>query len=124
MFFSNNVPCIQTIIVASLGYILTIFLGHVIVHCILKLCSKPDHVNDLKRAGTIIGILERIFVITFVLLNQYSAIAFIFAAKSIVRFGESKDRKFAEYYLIGTMSSILISMIIGIITTFIVKLVQ
>lgn len=54
----------------------------------------------------IIGIFERFITLTFVLLGQYPAIAFIFAAKSIARFEELKNREFAEYYLIGTFSSI------------------
>lgn len=55
------------------------------------------------------------------LLGQYSAIAFVFAAKSIVRFGETKERKFAEYYLIGTMSSILFALLTGIATAYLRK---
>lgn len=40
----------------------------------------------------------------------------IFAAKSIARFNELKDRKMAEYYLIGTLLSIAFAMIAGIVT--------
>ena len=41
-------------------------------------------------------------------MNQISAIGFIYTAKSIARFKEIEQNKaFAEYYLIGTLFSIL-----------------
>ena len=74
----------------------------------------------MKHAGAAIGILERIFVLTFVLVGQYAAIALIFTAKSIARFEELKDRQFSEYYLIGTLSSILVALAAGILTRILV----
>ena len=46
----------------------------------------------------------------------FKIVVIIFAAKSIARFNELKDRKMAEYYLIGTLLSIAFAMITGIIT--------
>lgn len=60
-------------------------------------------------------------MLTFILFNQYVAISIIVAAKSIARFEELKDRRFAEYYLIGTLSSILFATIIGAITSWILS---
>ena len=87
---------------------------HFIVTLILKHFRLPD--GGLKRAGAVIGILERTFVLTLVLIGEYSSIALIFTAKSIARFEELKDRKFAEYYLIGTLASILCALLVGILT--------
>jgi len=84
------------------------------VTLILRQYPLPD--GGLKRAGALIGILERIFVLTLVLIGEYSSIALIFTAKSIARFEELKKRRFAEYYLIGTLSSILLAMLLGIFT--------
>ena len=44
-----------------------------------------------------------------------TAITVIFAAKSIARFNELKDRKMAEYYLIGTLLSITFALLAGIV---------
>jgi len=44
------------------------------------------------------------------------------AAKSIARFQELKERKFAEYYLIGTLSSILFAMLVGIFASWLLSL--
>jgi hypothetical protein len=87
----------------------------------LKRYTLPEK-EGLKGAGAIIGALERIFTLTFVLKGEYTALALIFSAKSIARFEGLKDRKFAEYYLIGTLSSTLFAMIVGIITLWLLKM--
>ena len=64
--------------------------------------------TSLAGAGKIIGILERLFVFTFILLNTWSAIGFLITAKSVFRFGdltEGKNRQLTEYVLIGTLLS-------------------
>ena len=73
--------------------------------------SEPDQpataVVDSKEynAGRFIGILERILIFFFVLMSQYTAIAFIIAAKGFTRFKDLDQREFAEYVLIGTLLS-------------------
>lgn len=64
--------------------------------------------ESLDDAGKYIGILERILVFVFIVANQWAAVGFLLAAKSIFRFGdltEAKDRKLTEYVLIGTFLS-------------------
>ena len=59
-------------------------------------------------AGSIIGNLERLLAGVFLALNQFSAIALIMTAKSIARYNKiAESPKFAEYYLIGSLYSIL-----------------
>lgn len=73
--------------------------------------SEPDQAGtaivDSKEynAGRFIGILERILIFFFVLVSQYTAIAFIIAAKGFTRFKDLDQREFAEYVLIGTLLS-------------------
>lgn len=100
------------------SYILAVVGIHFIVKGILKRYPLPEPTSKcgLKGAGAMIGFLERIFVLTLVLTGQYASIALIFTGKSIARFEELKKREFAEYYLIGTFSSILFSMLVGILT--------
>lgn len=95
------------------AYGVAVLGGHIVVRWVLKLCplSETDGYQGLKRAGTVIGILERLFTVTLVLVGQYAAITILFAAKSIVRFGEAKERRFAEYYLVGTLASILFALL-------------
>ena len=67
--------------------------------------------NDAQQnAGRMIGYLERIIIFFLILNGEYSAIAFVMAAKTVARFPEIKEgsegRSQAEYYLIGTLISI------------------
>jgi len=70
----------------------------------------------IERAGRYIGILERSLVLTAVLFGKIEFIGFIFAAKSIARYPEMKEGShFAEYYLIGTLTSISIAFFGGLL---------
>ncbi|MEX2435644.1 MAG: hypothetical protein WD735_03105 [Balneolaceae bacterium] len=62
------------------------------------------------NTGRIIGMLERIFIYTFTLTGQFTAIGFVLTAKGVVRYREFEDRTFAEYVLIGTLLSALLAM--------------
>jgi hypothetical protein len=78
----------------------------------LKDESSSDSEN-IENAGYAIGVLERVISTTLVLIGQYSAIGFIIAAKSIARYKRiTEEAAFAEKYLIGTLSSIAISIIV------------
>ncbi len=72
--------------------------------------------SGLPNAGRYIGYLERALVYLLVMYQQPQAIVFIIGAKAIIRFENSKDRAFAEYFLVGTFTSILIALgVAGII---------
>ncbi|KQC02890.1 MAG: hypothetical protein APR54_09930 [Candidatus Cloacimonas sp. SDB] len=61
--------------------------------------------TSLSKAGRYIGILERLIVTASILIGRYEIIGFLIAAKSIIRHPEKDDKKFAEYFLIGTFTS-------------------
>ena len=58
------------------------------------------------RVGHVIGILERLFTLTLILMNQWAALGLLVAAKSLARFKDLEERKLAEYYLVGTLVSL------------------
>lgn len=70
---------------------------------------------EIKNAGELIGIVERLLILTFVLAGSFEAVAFTIAAKSIARFKELDDKNFAEYYLIGTSVSVAVAVGIGML---------
>ena len=75
-----------------------------------------DDMISLQSAGEYIGILERLLVFVFMINNQWQAVGFLLAAKSVFRFGnlqEAKDRKLTEYVLIGTLASFGIAVLTG-----------
>ena len=76
--------------------------------------------KGLENGGKYIGILERLLIFSFVLVNQFSGIGFLVAAKSIFRYSEikkSSDRKEAEYIIIGTFTSFLYAMVISYLSS-------
>lgn len=67
------------------------------------------------NTGRVIGMLERIFIYSFAVSGQFTAIGFILAAKGVVRYHEFEDRTFAEYVLIGTLLSALLAMAVALL---------
>lgn len=73
--------------------------------------QNSDEKGDTVHSGKWIGIFERLIVVALSLLAQYSAIAFVFTAKSIARFKEIENNQgFAEVYLLGTLASVVFAM--------------
>ncbi len=94
-------------------------------------CSKPANIlikeifritdvhfdkknDDLPNAGRLIGTIERWLVFTFIIIDQFEAVGFLIAAKSILRFKDDNSLK-TEYVLIGTMLSFGIAIAAGVI---------
>lgn len=95
-------------------------VGSVLIQILMSRWIVIEDKDDqsLPAAGKYIGMLERLFIFAFVLLNQWSAIGFLITAKSVFRFGDlsrAKDRKLTEYILIGTLLSFGLAILTGII---------
>lgn len=95
--------------------------GMVLVRSILELPTLQMRRDEDRTAGAIdiargrtIGALERALTLTLVLLGEYGAIGWIIAAKSLARFKALEDREFAEYFLIGTLASFLLAVLVGV----------
>lgn len=85
--------------------------------------KTPDD-DSLQNAGSYIGMLERLLILAFVLLGRWEGIGFLIAAKSIFRFADIKgnpDRKLTEYFLIGTLLSIGLAMVTGLVMNFLLE---
>ncbi len=74
----------------------------------------PDADDNLANAGRWIGMSERLLIFVFVIVNQYSAIGFLIAAKSLLRYNDKAIdsgippayiSKKSEYVLVGTLMS-------------------
>ena len=72
--------------------------------------------SALGNAGKWIGIIERVVILTLVFNHQYAAIGLLITAKSLLRFSEANRAEIkTEYLLIGTLISITIAILIGLI---------
>lgn len=84
-----------------------------------------DDLVSLQSAGMNIGILERLLVFVFMINNEWQAVGFLLAAKSVFRFGnlqEAKDRKLTEYILIGTLLSFGVAVLTGMGYQYVISL--
>jgi hypothetical protein len=117
----------KTILFSS-SLILVTFVSSVII----KLIISKWNIDDLNKnesladAGKYIGLIERLFVFIFIVMNYWSGIGFLLAAKSVFRFGDlskAKDRKLTEYILIGTLLSFGLAIFFGSIYKYALALI-
>ncbi|SMC79861.1 DUF3307 domain-containing protein [Papillibacter cinnamivorans] len=77
-------------------------------HLLFRYRPAQEEEGTVPNAGAWIGTLERIIMALLLSVHQYSAMGLVLTAKSIARFDKiSRDQKFAEYYLLGTLLSTL-----------------
>jgi hypothetical protein len=117
----------EPVLIVSLAYLLVLKPTSVLVAIFLKPWTahlkpvKPVRVTDsLQFAGQQIGYLERLLILSFILLNQFAAIGFLIAAKSVFRFGElqhARETKLTEYVLLGTLASFACTLLIGLLAS-------
>lgn len=72
-----------------------------------------DDTNSVDGGGAMIGNLERLLIAILMFYGQYGAIGLVFTAKSVTRFDKiTKDASFAEYYLIGSLYSMISALVL------------
>ena len=70
--------------------------------------NMKKKMDTITGAGSMIGFLERLVIGACLVYGQFASIGLVFTAKSIARYNKiSEDPAFAEYYLIGSLFSIL-----------------
>jgi Protein of unknown function (DUF3307) len=110
-----------------LAYIWVIYpVGYLIKYAVKNIIqSSVDLKNgtetNIEHGGRLIGIFERIIILTFVLLNQYEAIGFLITGKSIIRFVDNNSNLKSEYVLVGTMMSYGIAIVTGVLVNYLLS---
>ena len=80
------------------------------------LAAGGDPASGAPAGGKVIGMLERAFAYGGVLVGHPETAALVVALKSVARYPEFKGRngrKFAEYFLIGTLLSLLVALAVA-----------
>jgi len=94
------------------GFVFNAKGGNAIVRALLArfptVMPDPGATKDLYATGRVIGTLERFLVFGLVLLEQWLSVGLVLTAKSIARHKDLEQRPFADYYLIGTLTSLLV----------------
>jgi hypothetical protein len=107
------------IVVAILvgGYLILPGTSGIVVNYILSKISKEPISQkigkEVRDTGFVIGKCENLLILTFMLLDAYTALALIFAAKAIVR--KEDISKNTLFFLAGTMINVTYSIIIGLV---------
>jgi hypothetical protein len=100
-------------------YIIVIFGGGYLIRFLTRsqaaeVEGPADKSGSMQNAGMYIGWLERFLVVTALLLQSPAMVGLILTAKSIARYSEiQSEKRFVEYFLIGTLLSISIALIAG-----------
>lgn len=101
--------------------------GTYIVRGFLKIADVLPRVAlgqiDTKEVsrGRLIGNIERLILIIVIAAGSYAALGFLIAAKGLIRANEFEDkgnREFTEYFLLGSLASVLIALCAGLIIRF------
>jgi hypothetical protein len=99
------------------AYVFVTFPAGILIGQLTK--KWRDQIPDaptLGNAGKWIGIIERIIILTLVFNHQYAAMGLLITAKSLLRFSEANRAEIkTEYLLIGTLISITLAILVGLI---------
>ena len=109
----------ERVLEAGIVYVGVIFAGGYLIRYLTRNLTagieRPgETAEQVENAGMYIGWLERFLVVTAILVQSPSMVGLILTGKSIARFPELKER-FAEYFLIGTLLSIGLAVVGGLI---------
>ncbi len=104
-------------------YVGSVAGGSVLVRLFIQpFANKVSGKPGLLTAGAYIGMVERFLLTSLVASNQFGAVGFVLAAKSIARYKQLEDDpEFAEYYLIGTLTSSVIAVVAGMLVRFVLQ---
>ncbi|WP_186756677.1 DUF3307 domain-containing protein [Echinicola salinicaeni] len=114
-----NIPGSKSFLLVVFCYMLCLKPANIFIKEVFRAYEiKVPGSDDLPNAGKLIGVLERVLVLTFILFRQFEAVGFLIAAKSILRY-KNDDTIKTEYVLIGTMLSFGIAVLLGLLIGFV-----
>ncbi|HET7580197.1 MAG TPA: DUF3307 domain-containing protein [Bacillales bacterium] len=75
--------------------------------------TEQIYKDSPQKIGRYIGMIERLLIMVFIIQGTPYGLPFLIAVKSLTRFKQLENKRFAEYYLIGSLSSALIAIVLG-----------
>lgn len=110
----------QNIIAMVIGILICGRPASILIQRVFALIIKPECDKrpgaeqtiikiENPKVGSYIGVLEREIIFFLGVMGQFGAIGFILTAKSVARYKQLEDQKFAEKYLVGTLLSAVIA---------------
>ena len=103
------------LLTVALAYVLVLRPVSVLIRTFLDPWIQQIKNGDssLAQAGTVIGYLERVLILTFIFADEYMAIGVVLALKAAYRFKDTGEHPKTEYLLMGTFLSLLLTLFIG-----------
>lgn len=75
--------------------------------------NKSQYSSEIPNAGGHIGSIERLVMLILLTMGAEIALGIVLTAKTLTRFDEiTNDKAFAQYYLLGTLYSILCTLLV------------
>ena len=114
------VPINPMIVLVVLAFIICAKPANIFIKTVLRTYSidnQSKEENSQFKAGSLIGTIERWLILVFVILEQYEAVGFLLAAKSIIRFKDTETSK-TEYVLAGTLISVAVAVACGLVISY------
>ena len=128
----NSIVTWQDYLIIVCAYIVLVLTSGTVVSTILKGIGhktlseaagedRPDDAQKKVRlaAGRIIGKCENILILSFILLEAYTALALVVTAKTLIRKDEIEKNEM--YFLAGTMTNVSYSVLVGFITKLLIN---
>lgn len=115
-------PWHKTLVVVG-GCLFLLATSGVVVRFVLRRAGGPEVIEkvgkEARDTGFIIGKCENLLIVLFVLFNEFTALALLFAAKAIVR--REDMSKNSLYFLAGSMTNITYSIVVAVVTSAIIE---
>lgn len=103
---------IHAVVYSSVALIMLTWGGNVACQWMLRWVGKTPAKAE-NRSGYVIGALERLIIAIGLFTQSWEVLAGVVALKSIARFKELDEAEFAEYFLIGSLFSLLWALLIS-----------
>jgi hypothetical protein len=113
------IATLQIAAYAALVLLLTLG-GNFVCKWVLRLSATtaPPETGEkiTLRAGRVIGVLERILIFVGLTVSSWEILAGVIALKTVARYSRLDEQNRAEYFLIGSLASILWAVIVTVAT--------
>ena len=114
------IPVNRMFVLVVLAFIICAKPANIFIKTVLqtyRIDNQSKEENSQFKAGSLIGTIERWLILVFVILEQYEAVGFLLAAKSIIRFKDTETSK-TEYVLAGTLISVAVAVACGLVISY------
>jgi hypothetical protein len=113
------IATLQIAAYAALALMLTLG-GNFVCKWVLRLsetAAPPETGEKITlRAGRVIGVLERILIFVGLTVASWEILAGVIALKTVARYSKLDEQNRAEYFLIGSLASILWAVLVTVAT--------